>query len=174
MAGIGNRRKNRFGSVTGIETSDVVVLGARNQIMAQLVSVLSLAGVGHTSGTIRLEDTVGDPHSAWALIEHKYVRNAKTVVLSNGSFWVHAGLVVPLMEWAAKGMHTLVVSVPHEVDPTTSAQVFASVAEQFKCSRRVHILHAPIGEVQQVHKGERVPLILQANGWASLPTMGHA
>ncbi len=154
--------------------NDVVVLGNRNPTMATVISTLALAGITHISGTVRLEDTVEDACTAWNGIANKYLVDTTTLVLANGSFWVHAGLVVPMMEWIAGRLRTLIVSVPAEVDPDHTASVIYMTADRFNCLRRVQIFQAPQHVSTPVLRANSAGEGLRLNGWQRIPSHGHA
>lgn len=155
---------HEFGQVA----TKLVVMGARNDAMAQVVSTLALAGVEHMSATVKLEHTVGSAQDAWGLVERAYLRDAYAVVLANGPFWIHSGLAGEAINWVSKGAHSLVVSVPHGIDPRPTAELFNTLAETRKVARRVTVFEAPQTVRDPVRVSAGPVSALRSNGWKQL------
>lgn len=152
----------------GLLATNLVVMGARNDAMAQVVSTLALAGVEHISTTVRLEQTVGTPADVWALFERAYLREAYGIVLPNGPFWIHSGLAGQAIDWVTKGAHSLVVSVPYGIDPTSTAELFNSLADNRKVGRRVTVFAAPRKPRDPIRVSAGPVSALRSNGWKQL------
>lgn len=161
---------HEFGAVA----TKLVVMGARNEAMAQVVSTLALAGVEHVSATVRLEQTVGGPEEAWALFERAYLREAFGVVLPNGPFWIHSGLAGQAINWVTQGAHQLIVSVPSGIDPVPTAELFNTLAENRKVSRRVTVFAAPAVPRDPIRVSAGPVSALRSNGWKQMHDRRHA
>lgn len=147
----------------------LVVMGVRNDDLAQVSEVLTRCGFGHTSVRIRLEEVLGDPTKAWAALAHTHLTDNATLVLSNGPFWFHSGLLDAVVAWRTQGMGSLIVNLPHHINGGEDLHDrLDRLAHRHRVQRLVHLVKAPVHIPEPLRGASRPIDTLIANGWVPL------